>query len=346
VIKNHARERITDSSPVRVIKRSNSDITGRVMTAAVGTDSLPDAFTVGGHKMDGPHDPLAPPEETISCRCTLTYDLDTDTVPGRVDSSFEANLGVADARRLTEIVNDSNIKFTLEQAHELDAIKHRYLDAYLQKIGLVDPEARRFTLEHGGVQLLNWSTSGKYARTIADKFENALAIKDPPVWKKGLFDGKKYDFYDFSAEQLERSKIAEWYFFRAQQAYAQRVALVRGTSSLQVSRGVFGDYAREIGTADWKKQDWTADVYALSSWSEMVPGVKKSIEKLVRDSTGKGNKPVWLTTTVDADDVVMHWAGEMVFRYMVGAKGEIIVRSRTGKLTSDLVKVGTRHVPA
>lgn len=32
-------------------------------------------FTVGGHPMDYPHDPLGPPEETINCRCTLAWEL-------------------------------------------------------------------------------------------------------------------------------------------------------------------------------------------------------------------------------------------------------------------------------
>jgi len=48
----------------------------KAMTAAVthGTDK----FSVGGYAMDGPHDPAGPPAETISCRCTLTYDIPDD----------------------------------------------------------------------------------------------------------------------------------------------------------------------------------------------------------------------------------------------------------------------------
>lgn len=51
-----------------------------VITAAVPAPAIEGGvFLVGGHRMDGPHDPLAPPSETISCRCTLTYDLDVST---------------------------------------------------------------------------------------------------------------------------------------------------------------------------------------------------------------------------------------------------------------------------
>jgi hypothetical protein len=37
-------------------------------------------FMVGGVSMDGPHDPSAPPRETINCRCTLLYALDDQAV--------------------------------------------------------------------------------------------------------------------------------------------------------------------------------------------------------------------------------------------------------------------------
>jgi hypothetical protein len=35
-------------------------------------------FTVGGYPMDRPHDPTAPPGETINCRCTLIWDIPDD----------------------------------------------------------------------------------------------------------------------------------------------------------------------------------------------------------------------------------------------------------------------------
>lgn len=42
---------------------------------------LEEKFSVGGVAMDGPHDPFAPPGETISCRCTLTYEIADDDLP-------------------------------------------------------------------------------------------------------------------------------------------------------------------------------------------------------------------------------------------------------------------------
>lgn len=39
---------------------------------------LKESFTVGGHPMDGPHDPRGPASETISCRCTLVFDIPDD----------------------------------------------------------------------------------------------------------------------------------------------------------------------------------------------------------------------------------------------------------------------------
>lgn len=39
------------------------------------TVPLEQDYKVGGIGMDGPHDPTAPPSETIQCRCTQTYDF-------------------------------------------------------------------------------------------------------------------------------------------------------------------------------------------------------------------------------------------------------------------------------
>lgn len=38
-------------------------------------------YKVGGISMDGPHDPAAPPSETIQCRCTQTYDFGEGDFP-------------------------------------------------------------------------------------------------------------------------------------------------------------------------------------------------------------------------------------------------------------------------
>jgi SPP1 gp7 family putative phage head morphogenesis protein len=45
-------------------------------------------FSVGGVSMDGPHDPSAPPGETINCRCTLTYDLDDEGLGEAADGAL------------------------------------------------------------------------------------------------------------------------------------------------------------------------------------------------------------------------------------------------------------------
>lgn len=50
-------------------RQSHADANGQ-------TVRLDEKFSVGGASMDGPHDPSAPPGETISCRCTLTYEID------------------------------------------------------------------------------------------------------------------------------------------------------------------------------------------------------------------------------------------------------------------------------
>lgn len=42
------------------------------------TVNLDEKFMVGGWPMDRPHDPNAPPEEVVRCRCTLTFDIDID----------------------------------------------------------------------------------------------------------------------------------------------------------------------------------------------------------------------------------------------------------------------------
>lgn len=54
-------------------------------------------FTVGGSSMDGPHDPTAPPGETINCRCTLTYDLDDEALEEAADGVLWDELDPADA---------------------------------------------------------------------------------------------------------------------------------------------------------------------------------------------------------------------------------------------------------
>lgn len=62
---------------------ATSDHRTRLSHAAMLTKPpvrLTEKFTVGGHPMDGPHDPSAPPGETISCRCTLTYEIDDTDV--------------------------------------------------------------------------------------------------------------------------------------------------------------------------------------------------------------------------------------------------------------------------
>jgi SPP1 gp7 family putative phage head morphogenesis protein len=40
------------------------------------TVRIDEPFDIGGWPMQRPHDPSAPPEETINCRCVLTFDLD------------------------------------------------------------------------------------------------------------------------------------------------------------------------------------------------------------------------------------------------------------------------------
>lgn len=47
------------------------------------TVDLDATFTVGVFPMDGPHDPTGPPSETISCRCTLTYEVLEDELEPR-----------------------------------------------------------------------------------------------------------------------------------------------------------------------------------------------------------------------------------------------------------------------
>lgn len=54
------------------------------------TVKLAEKFSVGGTSMDGPHDPAAPPGETISCRCTLTYEIDPDELRSTALTGTEA----------------------------------------------------------------------------------------------------------------------------------------------------------------------------------------------------------------------------------------------------------------
>lgn len=57
-------------------------------TASGQSTKMTGTFTVGGAAMDGPHDPNGPPEETISCRCTLLYDV-RDEPPSISPASVE-----------------------------------------------------------------------------------------------------------------------------------------------------------------------------------------------------------------------------------------------------------------
>lgn len=74
---------------------------------------LGDKFLVGGWPMDRPHDPAAPPEETINCRCTLEYEIADDAVdelagpePEPVTASvLHRSKGVSDVKRLAVIAS-------------------------------------------------------------------------------------------------------------------------------------------------------------------------------------------------------------------------------------------------
>lgn len=57
----------------------NDDRTRSSHRAVDGTViDMDEKFMVGGWPLDFPHDPLAPPEETINCRCTLAWDILSD----------------------------------------------------------------------------------------------------------------------------------------------------------------------------------------------------------------------------------------------------------------------------
>lgn len=48
------------------------------------TVQLDETFLVGGVRMDRPHDPTAPADEVIQCRCTLTFEISDDAVTAAV----------------------------------------------------------------------------------------------------------------------------------------------------------------------------------------------------------------------------------------------------------------------
>lgn len=72
---------------------ANDDRTRASHRAVDGTVvDMDEKFTVGGWPLDFPHDPTAPPEETINCRCTLAWDIPEEDA---VDLPVEASLAAA-----------------------------------------------------------------------------------------------------------------------------------------------------------------------------------------------------------------------------------------------------------
>src|SRR6266542_1102302 len=80
-------------------------------------------FTVGGVSMDGPHDPSAPPRETINCRCTLIYELDEQAATQAVeDGAWEELDEDAAVRRWMQNApstmkgyNDSTLRYLIQE---------------------------------------------------------------------------------------------------------------------------------------------------------------------------------------------------------------------------------------
>lgn len=65
---------------------------------------LSEKFEVDGQAMDGPHDPGAPPGETINCRCTLTYEITSEPAGAMV-----AAADVATGAMLALVPSDADL---------------------------------------------------------------------------------------------------------------------------------------------------------------------------------------------------------------------------------------------
>jgi SPP1 gp7 family putative phage head morphogenesis protein len=103
---------------------ANDDRTRPSHKAVDGTVvDMDEKFTVGGWPLDFPHDPTAPPEETINCRCTLAWDIpeedavdlplvaDAYHLPGRHEQKDHGNHKNRKSRDSSNTSDDSQDDF-------------------------------------------------------------------------------------------------------------------------------------------------------------------------------------------------------------------------------------------
>lgn len=68
---------------------------------------LREAFTVGGWSMQRPHDPTAPPDQTINCRCTLLYDIAEDALED--EGALTAAAGVVNGAMIALVPSEADL---------------------------------------------------------------------------------------------------------------------------------------------------------------------------------------------------------------------------------------------
>jgi hypothetical protein len=271
------------------------------------------------------------------------------------------NLSFPENDETDKLVHDKK-----DRSARLAQLKRNFITRAVAAAGVPDNAARAVAAEVAS-QISRWSFSGNDADTVIGKYTRSMAMTEPPLLRVTDFAGRhdthdflhgdeaRYGYSDTSPEAAQRRRDALSYWSaRAQQHYTDQVLKETGQHDrpLKVVRYVYGDYARNILSADREGRSWRASARLLSSWAEPKgSSTAKAFIKRFTDAKAATRSTAFLRgspvqpatdfarleQSIQPDQVFAHWRGESTLRNDVKVKGEIITRN--SQISSDNTKV-------